>query len=625
MSADGSYRPDIDGLRAVAVLSVVFYHFGARFFPGGFTGVDVFFVISGFLITSIIRREVVAGEFTFATFYRRRVRRIVPALAAVLIVSTIVAGVLLYPIHFRKFGESAVFSGLGLANFYYYLNTGYFDQAAEDLPLLHTWSLAIEEQFYLFWPIALLLLARSRQNFDRNTRIFLGGVILVSFVAAEVVLPGNSNAAFFLPHLRAWELGLGALVAFLAKIRQRFAAEALSTVGLGLIAWGICGLTAEDSFPGHNALFPCVGAALLVWPKVHETWAARLLSLRPAVWIGLISYSLYLWHWPLLVFFRYWNNDRPPGGSGILLLTAVAIAAAALSWFFIERPFRRTARGLSLPWPAALAGLGAAIFAGGAVALARGMPSRVPENLRQLESYLDYGLLDVPADVCKYEGDDRYDAGASCLQGVNGRRRVLVLGDSHAMHYFPALVQAFPQIHFSASMASQCRPVIAPRGKETCVAQMQAAYQDVVSRGDFDAVILSARWNNGDADQIRKSVEYLRRYTSNVIVFGQIAEYRTSLPEILLGGTLPRRRVSSLKEASIVPQLRALNVKVGEDARAAGAAFYDPLEALCGQGSECVTRNADGVPVQFDYGHLTNEGARYILDRFARDGLFSGL
>lgn len=621
MSTTRTYRPDIDGLRAVAVLSVMLYHFGIDAFPGGFTGVDVFFVISGYLITSIIHREMLAGQFSFANFYRRRVRRIAPALAAVLLASTVAASFLLMPRHLTAFGESAAASGLGIANIYFLHNTGYFDRVAEDLPLLHMWSLAIEEQFYLVWPVLLLALSIWRKSFTRNAIIALGTLILASFAWAEFVLARAQEDAFFLPHLRAWELALGALVALLPDIRSRLLGEALAALGLALIAWGVFALSADSPFPGHNALYPCIGAALVVWRKTGPTQAARLLAISPAVRIGLISYSLYLWHWPILVFFRAWNNGMAPEGIETLALIALSLAVSTLSWLYIEQPFRRPARRVSLPWPAALAGLGAAVLAGGSVALAAGMPSRIPADLRPIEAYLDYARPPVPASVCNFRNDDWRDEKSPCLSGLNGRPRALVIGDSHAGHYVAALADRFPEIHFSFFTKSHCRPVLEPTGEAACVEKIRQAYSEIIPQGVFDVVILAARWRNGQWEQVGASIEYLRAHVPTVIVFGQTIEYRTGVPEILLSSALPRRERLELRQASYVDKLRPINAQLRAMTEAAGAQFYDPLEAFC-DADNCHAESQH-VPLQWDYGHLTYEGAVYVLDQFRAQGLFA--
>lgn len=429
------------------------------------------------------------------------------------------------------------------------------------------------------------------------------------------------ESAFFLPHLRAWELALGALAAFLPAIRSRLLGEASAALGLALIAWGMFSLSADSPFPGYNALYPCIGAALLMWRKSGPTRVARLLSLSPAVGTGLISYSLYLWHWPILVFFRVWNNGMAPKGMEIAALLALSLTVSALSWRFIEQPFRRTTRRFSLPWPTALAGLGAAVATGGSIALAAGLPSRVPAGLRAIETYLDYARPPITAGICDLHSNDWLERNSRCLAQLNGRPRALIIVDSHARHYVAALADRFPAIHFSTLTKSQCRPVLKPEGKIACVEQMRRAYAEIIPQGMFDTVILAARWRNGQWEQAGTSIEYLRAYVPTVIVFGQTIEYKISVPEVLLGNVLPRRRRIELQDVSRIDQLRPINARLRDMATAAGGRFYDPLEALC-DGGTCLVQK-DNVLMQWDYGHLTYEGATHVLERFSEQGLFA--
>lgn len=296
MNARPDYRSDIDGLRAVAVLGVLVYHYGATWLPGGFTGVDVFFVISGFLITSILRREILAGEFSLLGFYDRRLRRIAPALFAVLLVSLVAGWFLLIPGDYADMAKSAAYSAGGLGNLYFFWNTGYFDQAADLQPMLHMWSLGVEEQFYFVWP-PLLFLLMTRLSSQRVVVGVLAIGLAVAFAFAVWDVSVHPKAAFYLPHARAWELALGAILAFLPRIGNRLLSEVMVAAGLALIAWSYLVITSKDPFPGLNAAYACIGAALVIWPK-SPTFFAGPLSLRPMVWVGLISYSLYLWHWP---------------------------------------------------------------------------------------------------------------------------------------------------------------------------------------------------------------------------------------------------------------------------------------------------------------------------------------
>lgn len=385
--ADGSegaprsldYRPDIDGLRAVAVLAVLAYHLDAGVLPGGFIGVDVFFVISGFLITSILWREAREGRLSVAEFYRRRVLRIFPALFFLLAVVGLLGIALLTPPELADLGRSAAAASWSVANLFFYAGTDYFARDARATWLLHTWSLGVEEQFYLVLPLLVAACGPRR----RRLAATVGTLAAVSFLGSTVTAFSAPAAAFYLPHSRAWELFAGSLLA-LGVLRvppRRAVRETAAGTGLVLIAAACLALSKRTPFPGAGALLPCAGAVLLIGSG-PETAAARLLSLRPMVFVGLISYSVYLWHWPLLVLSRHPAVELPAPldhtAPRLAALALASLALGALSWRFVEIPLRRPRFGrnpvqvLAVAACVALAvGLGSL-----AVALAEGLPGR---------------------------------------------------------------------------------------------------------------------------------------------------------------------------------------------------------------------------------------------------------
>ncbi len=290
----------MDGLRAVAVLAVVFYHYGFWQVPGGFIGVDIFFVISGFLITCIIHREMADGHFTIRHFYERRIRRIFPALFAMLTVASIAAWFLLFPVDFEAYAKSLVATAFFSTNFEFWREVGYFDVAASLKPLLHLWSIAVEEQFYLLFPALLLLVGTS----SRWKLLSVVGILLIaSFAFSLWAVSDSSSTAFYLLPSRMWELMMGGVVA-LAPLSSlsRWWHEVVALAGAALIAWAIWTYDRWMPFPGLPALAPCLGSALVIYAGVGGNMVSRVLSAKPVVFVGLISYSLYLWHWPVLVF-----------------------------------------------------------------------------------------------------------------------------------------------------------------------------------------------------------------------------------------------------------------------------------------------------------------------------------
>ena len=344
--APDGYRPDVDGLRAVAVLSVIAFHLHKPLLPGEFLGVDIFFVISGYLISLRVLRELDAGHFSMAEFYRRRAKRIAPAMLVVIAVTLVASQVLLLPEDAQSTEESAVWSLAPLANVYFWLyrDTGYFAPDSRDLPLLHLWSLGVEEQFYLLWPILLRLCHRAlRPRWVLAAAVVATGL---SFAAGDLLYGRAPSFVYYMLPTRAGEFLLGAMVAALVLhgVGRRLApapARLLATTGALLTAASLLMVTEDQPFPGWRAALPTAGVALLIFAghSSHSLWS-RLLAIRPLVWIGLIAYSAYLWHWPLLSFFHYGYGK--PGRTATACLFVLTMILAWLSYRYVEEPTRRS-------------------------------------------------------------------------------------------------------------------------------------------------------------------------------------------------------------------------------------------------------------------------------------------
>jgi len=346
-SSNPHYRPDIDGLRAVAVVAVVLFHAGLAGVGGGFAGVDVFFVISGFLITSIIRREQEKGTFTLAGFYERRARRILPALFGVLLFCLIAGPLLMRPWDLADLGRSMKYALGSVSNiFFSRVTTDYFGADVETMPLLHTWSLGVEEQFYIVIPLLMLLLARGPQR-DRMRRTVFITVAVASLAWSAWLVQRDRSLCFYLLPSRAWELALGGILAlFPAPAMPAAARNILSAAGLLMILASIGFYSAATPFPGPSALLPCAGTALVIFAGTGGANAAgRLLGSRPFVFVGLISYSLYLWHWPLFTLATHLKLRSDSWPAWITpALVVLSFVLGWLSWRFVETPFRRRER-----------------------------------------------------------------------------------------------------------------------------------------------------------------------------------------------------------------------------------------------------------------------------------------
>ncbi|WP_375691488.1 acyltransferase family protein [Pseudooceanicola sp. LIPI14-2-Ac024] len=395
----GAFRDDIQGMRAIAVAGVVLFHAWPAALPGGFTGVDVFFAISGFLIGGILRRNMAAGRFTLGDFYRRRLRRIVPALVVMVTVTLAVGAAILSPDAFAELGRTAATSAVFVSNVDFYLHSGYFDRAAELRPLLHTWSLSVEEQFYLVFPLALwVVMARARRRLVAVTL----GAMLICLAWSQWQAVQAPAAAFFLSPARVFEFLLGALAAYAPPPRR--SREALALAGLVMIAAGVWAISAAMPFPGLRALLPAGGAALLLWagrgPGAGRV--ARALSLRPLVMLGAISYSVYLWHWPIMAYLRI-LSPHEPGAAVMAGAVVVSVLVGWLSWRWIEQPFARLAVGRAPVMAMGLGAIAVIAVAGTAVWQRDGMPGRFPA---QTLAYFDSGADHSPwrADCHRREG-----------------------------------------------------------------------------------------------------------------------------------------------------------------------------------------------------------------------------
>ncbi len=340
------YRPDIDGLRALAVLLVVLYHAGCSWVSGGYVGVDVFFVISGYLITKIIVTQIVEGNFSLKNFYIKRIRRLYPPLLIVVAFVLLFGWLYLLPVDYRNLGVSAVFTLFYSANIYFWKNrSAYFSPQVEGMPLLHTWSLAVEEQFYIFYPLFLVAVSKFFKKRSKGFYVpFLAGIFLLSFALSAASAYSMPSAAFYLLPMRMWELSLGGMLALNtakaggSSLTSNFTAFA----GLTMILAPAASFTETTVFPGYNALFPCLGTAMIIYANNRENLVKKLLSTKPVVFTGLVSYSLYLWHWPLLSATKYFFG-LIPDGSYRLILTAdvvLALVLACLTYRYVEAPLR---------------------------------------------------------------------------------------------------------------------------------------------------------------------------------------------------------------------------------------------------------------------------------------------
>jgi peptidoglycan/LPS O-acetylase OafA/YrhL len=620
------YRRDIDGLRALAVLPVLMYHFGADWFPGGFTGVDIFFVISGFVIAGSIQGDILDGTFSVAQFYFKRIKRILPALTVTLLLTSIAAIVFLLPKDLANYGGSLAATSSFLSNIFFWKDSGYFTSEAQTKPLLHTWSLAVEEQYYLFAPMAFAAVSRWGQ---KKWLVYLGPVALLSLACSVVAVFSGPTAGFFLLPSRLWELLLGALLALSGRPLPdaRWLREAVATLGLVLVLFGILELHEGDAFPGWNACYPCIGAALLIHAGTGLAAPAdlplvsRLLASGPFVWIGRISYSLYLVHWPIAAFYKY-EALRNPSAVAVVCMLAATVVLAWISWRFVEQPFRRIgAHRMRLVLLGQVAATCLGIGLGVALIATHGLPGRFPDFAeRDIPGVNDWG-----GSQCFNQNPARAPiwSAQACtrIRGANGR--ILLWGDSFAAEYIPGILRDRSRINADVLQYTfaGCPPVLAyfSYARVACSTFNRHALS-IIRENHVDTVVLAAKWVDTPKhtiEQLGKTISTLRLMGVRVFVVGQSPLFIMNVQDIdYISGSSRRSGIADWTIA-FDPKLNAL---LAEHSR--GATFIDPLAYLC-HGSYCTYRDGDEFYYS-DYGHFSTAGSLRATRAYFPSGVRPG-
>ncbi|MBS0181750.1 MAG: acyltransferase [Nitrospira sp.] len=501
-----NYRREIDGLRAVAVLPVMLFHAGFQSFSGGFVGVDIFFVISGYLITSIILAEKQAGTFTLVGFYERRARRILPALFVVMFVSSAMSWLWLLPIDMKMFSQSLVAVPAFASNILFYLTSSYFEPAAELKPLLHTWSLSVEEQYYVLYPIFLLIAWR----FGKSERWIVVALILLtvlSLAAAQYGSTTDPSFAFFLLPTRGWEILVGALIGFYVfkassdasptQRRTTVVRQILSMVGLMLCAYGVWAFDARTPYPSFYTLVPTIGTACIILFATHDTFVGKLLGHSWLVGIGLISYSAYLWHQPLFVLARH-RSIESPSSSLLLSLVVASLLLAYFNWKYVETPVRRK-QSISRKQVVTIgASCSIAFMAVGLIGhLSGGFPHRVTQDVlaAQQAQFDELGCL---SEVGKY-----IPVAESCIVGDARHVRGVLLGDSIAGTLGHELGKALANQSVGVMNMSfgHCPPVMGvyrvdQGSTHRCPEHNEAVFNYVKERNTLNIVILAGYWTS---------------------------------------------------------------------------------------------------------------------------------
>jgi len=619
------FRGDIQGLRTLAVVPVVLHHASAQLIPGGYAGVDVFFVISGYLISHILLREIAADRFSIARFYVRRVKRLFPALFLVISATLLGGFLLLTPQHLADLARTTLGTIFFVSNVVLQKQTGYFADSAELSALLHTWSLAVEEQFYVVFPIILYLISRYGRKW---LKLLLWAGFLASFLLCEVLLrTGHETTAFYSVATRAWELLMGCILAAgLPKPRSERLLDLLSWLGLALIAGTFALLTPSSTFPGLAAFPACLGTALVLYAgDGRVSSAGRWLSVPPLLFVGGLSYSLYLWHWPVFVMLRWTTLNNATAGQ-MAAAGVAAFALSALTWRFVERPALRVA----LPDRHVLAAGGAAMAVGAAVCLAliaeQGLPNRFDARDREMLAAAEDS--NPRRSRCHSDEQNEISYADSCSFGAEpARERVAVWGDSFGAELAVVLGERLRARGGQAVeiTASSCPPSIgfSPSDRPRCADHNAKMLHALTRDPTIRHVVLAADYLNYRNDDPRYEAHFLHGFAAaaeqlstagkRLTVVYPIPRQRFSVP-LALALTPAEQRAAFGRDAadfdvqmgSVTKFLDALTARLHADS-------IRPAARLCVDGL-CRAYVSRFGPLYFDDKHLSLAGARFVLE-----------
>lgn len=623
------YRPEIDGLRSLAILPVILFHAGFGWIPGGFLGVDIFFVISGYLITSILIKENTTQNFSLLSFYERRARRILPALFFVLSISTVAAWFIFSPNALIQYAESLIASVSFVANIYFWLTTNYFNADTTLKPLVHIWSLGIEEQFYFLFPLLFLFLWSKK----KRLYIVLSLCFIISLISADLTSHTNPNSSFYLLHTRAWELLAGSFCAFYLANRTRPPTHTFSqlnsAIGLLAVVLSFLVISSTNHHPGLITLLPVLGTVFIILYANPRTWTARLLSLKPLVWIGLLSYSAYLWHQPLFAFTRFITFSATLELKTSLALIALTFVLAWMSWRFVEKPFRnRQFLSRKQIFLSSLLAILTAICFASYIIKNKGFINKynpVQQVLLEFENtYLNHALQ---ADACFLAPtEDSSLLGEHCK--ISPDKPMALIGDSHGSAIWYGLVKKFPLARYSASGCAPIRGEQAKAWWPLCPAVNDYNFKEIETKQP-EAVFLHANWqlrelriDSGEENVIgtslRDSILHLQDIApqTKIIVIGDVPQWPPSLITLLTQHAEQGLPDDWMQNSSYA-ELKKIEDKLKQH-MPKEVLFISLLDLLCKPTGECLTLVPSNnpvynkAPITWDYGHLSRDGADYV-------------
>ena len=631
------YQPRIDGLRAVAVLAVLLFHAFPIYFSGGFIGVDIFFVISGYLITSIILTDLEHSRFTFSEFYARRVRRIFPALIVVMASCLSFGYFRLIPSEFEQLGKHIAGGAIFVSNILLFKESGYFDVSAATKPLLHLWSLGIEEQFYILWPLFAIFLYKT-------PRYILGGllaVLLASLFSSTNSGLNNATAAFYMPTYRFWELLLGAILAVMhagygVKIptflinssAYKFLTSNLSWIGIAILVIAFTLIDKSKNFPGWWALLPTVGALLLIADSSTCWIKEKVMSNKALVWVGKISYPLYLWHWPLLTFAYIENDAKQLSFMMTVSMLLLSFFLAYVTYVFVEKPVRFGKNQQNT-----IVYLCSAMFVlfiiGVTIKATNGLPQRYSGEMKDIASY-NHKHTDTRRGVC-FLNENQYfsEMEVECTEKNNANQKLIFLwGDSHAASTYPGLKKATSEdkekYRLAQYTSSGCPPFldVSSSWRVNCKANNDYIIKKL-KEDKPDTVILSGYWvaygENNSLLNLRKTIAFLKDEGVNkIIIIGALPNWKLSVPKIILTQWTKTREIPIRTNSFLDLTPMKINERLKSLDSEERVIFLSPTDAMCDEGACMLTVNSQGKlsPMQWDFTHLSSEGSIWLIEYF---------
>jgi peptidoglycan/LPS O-acetylase OafA/YrhL len=650
LAAHSGYRPDIDGLRAIAVSAVVIFHVFPALLTGGFVGVDIFFVISGFLISSIIHKELKTQSFSIVQFYSRRIRRIFPSLITVLVVCYLAGWYLFIAVEYKNLCAHIMAASSFSSNFLLYGESGYFDAASETKPLLHLWSLGIEEQFYIVWPMLLNVSWKKYLNLLTVTI----ALTLSSFTLNIITIKTDKEQTFYWPTTRAWELLIGACLAFIISntsnyyenFKRRFDSLLISLIyqgplepngdtlhnvtslsGMFLIVLSMCFLTKASVFPGWYAVAPTIGTAFLILGG-ETSWVNRkVLSSRLLVGIGLISYPLYLWHWPLLTFTRIFVGQELSYHMRIAIIV-LSILIAWITHITVEKLFRFGSFSKTKLILLCVSMMSIS-FMGYYTYQTDGLPNRFPEIVRDITNYEKYTgdvWTRARAYTCFLQAEQDESKFGACVDNIEkpASTAVIIWGDSHGAHLYPGILAKKPVVRLTQLTASVCPPIpeIVIHDRPYCKS-INDYISKRISEEQPNTVILAGSWSDYDWRKLTRTIALLRNATvKNIYLVGPVPRWKNNLPRCLYDYFLrdPAHQVPYRMHTCLVPNIDTLDKAMTVFATKAKVNYISPYSILCNSDG-CLTRTGSNAStlIMHDYAHFTVVGSTFVVSHFPKN------